>query len=322
MITTAEAVTAWHPDKICDQISDAILDECLKQDPFSRVAVETMGGHGKIFLTGEITTKALVNYKLVAKEIYRELLNKDIEVFSNIASQAPEIAQGVNTGGAGDQGIMVGYACRDNDAKIPQEMYIAKKLLEPFHTDAKSQVTLHNKKVKEIVLSVQGKTQAELREYVDKFGKQTGLIYQSLPNIYCNNTGSFVTGGFDADSGVTGRKIVVDAYGPRVPVGGGAFSGKDATKVDRSAAYMARWIALQELEKGGLDVMVKIAYCIGKVEPVMVVMSVDGIDYDISKEYDCRPEAIIERFDLRKPIYQDLAKNGHFGRKELAWEKI
>jgi len=283
-----------------------------------------MGGHGKIFLTGEITTKAAVDYKLVAKEIYRELLNKDIEVFSNIASQAPEIAQGVNTGGAGDQGIMVGYACRDNEAKIPQEMYLAKKLLEPYKTDGKSQITMINDRMSEIVLSVQGKTSNELQPYVIDF-INTNQIYnggESIVNIYCNNTGSFVTGGFDADSGVTGRKIVVDAYGPRVPVGGGAFSGKDATKVDRSAAYMARWIALNELNKGGLDILVKIAYVIGKIEPIMVTMKTDGKEYDISKDYDCRPAAIIERFNLRKPIYRDLAKNGHFGRKELAWEKI
>jgi S-adenosylmethionine synthetase len=321
MINTAESVTAWHPDKICDQISDAILDECLKQDPMSRVAVETMGGHGKIFLTGEITTKALVNYKLVAKEIYRDLLNKNIEVFSNIVSQAPEIAQGVNKGGAGDQGIMIGYACNENYQKIPQELYIARRLLKPYKTDAKSQVTLNGHGIKKIVLSVQGKEQQDLIDHIDTF---MAMYYPSntFPEVYCNNTGSFITGGFDADSGVTGRKIVVDAYGPRVPVGGGAFSGKDATKVDRSAAYMARWIALKEQKNGSKEVLIKIAYVIGKIEPIMVAMCVEGVEYDISKEYDCRPEAIIERFDLRKPIYRDLSKNGHFGRNELAWEKI
>lgn len=320
MIITAESVTAWHPDKICDQISDAILDECLRQDPMSRVAVETMGGHGRIFLTGEITTKALVDYEEVAKKVYKELLDKDIKVYSNIMEQAPEISMGVNRGGAGDQGIMIGYACRDNELKIPQEIYMARKLLEPYKTDAKSQVTLRNGNVEEIVLSVQGKTQEELHRYVDKFIILNEV--KTLPNIYCNNTGSFITGGFDADSGVTGRKIVVDAYGPRIPVGGGAFSGKDATKVDRSAAYMARWIALQELDNVGTQVLVKIAYVIGGTDPVMVTMKVDGIEHDISDTYDCRPEAIIERFDLRKPIYRDLAKNGHFGRKELPWEEV
>jgi S-adenosylmethionine synthetase len=320
MTHTAEIVTAWHPDKICDQISDAILDECLKQDPMSRVAVETMGGHGKIFLTGEITTKAEVDYKKVAKGIYKGLLDKDIEVYSNIVSQCPEISKGVDKGGAGDQGVMIGYACSENEMKIPLEIYFARKLLEPFKADAKSQVTIENKKVTNIVLSVQGKTQKELQEYVGDFVAKV-LPDNTMPNVYCNNTGSFVTGGFDADSGVTGRKIVVDAYGPRIPVGGGAFSGKDPTKVDRSGAYMARWLALNEIEYGAKEVLVKLAYVIGKSEPIMQVAIIDGKKFNLD-EYDCRPEAIIERFDLRRPIYLQTARDGHFGIKSYPWEKV
>lgn len=320
MIYTAESVTAWHPDKICDQISDAILDECLKQDKYSRVAVETMGGHGKIFLTGEITTNAEVDYKKVAKKIYKELLNKDIEVYSNIVSQAPEISKGVDKGGAGDQGVMIGYANANYSRNMPLEIIMSRDILSVFRTDGKSQVTYNEitDQVKKIVLSVQGKKQQELKLYLNEF------VAKHRPDdyveVFCNNTGSFETGGFDADSGVTGRKIVVDAYGPRVPVGGGAFSGKDATKVDRSAAYMARWIALQLLYKyGGHEVLVKLGYVIGGVQPLMKIALIDG--REVKFNYDCRPQAIIERFDLRKPIYLQTAREGHFGIRSYPWEQ-
>lgn len=315
MIHTAEAVTKYHPDKVCDQISDAILDACLVQDPYSRVAIETQGGHGQINVVGELTTKADVNLKMVTKHTYFDLFEEDIEVNVNVVKQSSNIAQGVDSGGAGDQGIMVGYACRETHEKIPAEVWYARDLLRQFHTDAKSQVTMRAGFVTDVVLSVQGKMQEELEDYLDRyFGDQKVAKY-------CNYTGSFDIGGFEADSGVTGRKIVVDAYGPRVPVGGGCFSGKDATKVDRSGAYMARWAARDLLDRhGATEVFVKLAYVIGKAEPLMQEAIIDGMT--MSVDYDCRPEAIIERFQLRRPIYLDLAANGHFGRPELPWEKI
>ena len=313
----AESVSYMHPDKICDQISDVILDEYLKHDPLSRVAIETGGGHGQIALFGEITSKARVNLEQIVKKYYRTLTGNDINVVSHIVTQSPEIAQGVDTGGAGDQGIMVGYACNENEQYIPQEMYLARKLLKGFDVDAKAQVTIEDGAITSVVLSVQGKSQKELITHVKKCGLKV-----DEKKIYANYTGAFDIGGFDADSGVTGRKIVVDAYGPRVPVGGGAFSGKDATKVDRSAAYMARWVALQLLKKHkAAEVLVKIGYVIGKAEPLIQSAVVDG--KEVGFEYDCRPRAIIERFSLRNPIYADLAKNGHFGRiGELPWEQV
>lgn len=316
MIYTAESVSYLHPDKICDQISDAIVDRCIEQDAESRVAVEAIGGHGKVFLVGEVTTKAEVDFAAIASNTYKDLTGKDIYVKANIVRQSPDIAQGVDRGGAGDQGIMIGYACNDNELKIPQEMYYARKLLSHFKTDAKSQVTVDGERIDKVVLSVQGKERSYLKRYI---WEQLGEV-----DSYCNNTGSFEIGGFDADSGCTGRKIVVDAYGPRVPVGGGAFSGKDPTKVDRSGAYMARWIALDLLNKGfrgANNVTVKLAYVIGGDEPVQATAVIKGAEYDLD-EYDCRPQAIIEKFNLKRPIYLDLARNGHFGRKELPWEQI
>ena len=211
---------------------------------------------------------------------------------------------------------MVGYACRENEQFIPQEMYLARKLLKGFTVDAKSQVVIEDKQITSVVLSVQGETVKDLKQHVKDCG-----VKVSDKNIFANFTGAFEIGGFDADSGCTGRKIVVDAYGPRVPVGGGAFSGKDATKVDRSSAYMARWIALKLLKKyGAKEVLVKLGYVIGKAEPLIKQAVIDG--KETSFNYDCRPNAIIERFDLRRPIYEDLARNGHFGRMgELPWER-
>lgn len=313
----AESVTAYHPDKICDRISDAILDACLAQDPNSRVAVETMGGHGEISLTGEITTKASVDYKRTAKSVY----GKDIYVREKIVTQSPEISKGVNKGGAGDQGIMVGYACSETPTYMPLEMYVAKSLLAPYEVDGKSQVVINeDKEIESIVLSVMGEKRDSLRQAIANYMSISPIKLSPKAEIYCNNTGSFDIGGFDADAGVTGRKIVVDAYGPRVQVGGGAFSGKDPSKVDRSAAYMARWVALQLLKKyGAKEVLVKIGYVIGSAEPLIKTAIVDGHEEEV--QFDCRPESIIERFQLRRPIYEDTAKNGHFGRSTLPWEK-
>lgn len=315
---TSECVSAWHVDKICDQISDAIVDECLKQDPESRVAVETALGHGIVHLTGEITTKAVIDYKKVAKDYYKDLTGKNIEVTTAIKEQSPDIAQGVNNGGAGDQGIMYGYACSETSTFMPLEMSIARWLLNDFNADAKSQVTIDNEtfEISDIVLSVANKTQEELIEFLKK------NFQSSKINFYCNPTGKFEVSGDDCDSGVTGRKIVIDQYGTRVPVGGGAFSGKDPTKVDRSGAYMARWVAIQELKKtASKEVLIRVAYAIGKAEPLEVTAIRDGVAYDISKEYDFRPQSIIKKFDLKRPIYAMTAKYGHFGIKDLPWEQ-
>jgi S-adenosylmethionine synthetase len=310
----AESVTCCHPDKICDIISDTIVDACLAKDPHSRVAVETTGGHGLIVLMGEITTKAQVDYVWMARQVYRELTGEDIVVLSNITTQSPEIKTKVDSGGAGDQGLMIGYACNENEQQIPMEMCYARKLLEGIGVDGKSQVIMDRNVVKSVVLSIQGKSKDVLESIV-------GWTIPNKCEMYCNNIGSFNIGGFESDSGCTGRKIVVDAYGGRVPVGGGAFSGKDPTKVDRSAAYMARWVAKQILNRSGAgEVLVKLGYVIGKAEPLLKEAYIDG---KLEKfPYDCRPQAIIERFDLLRPIYADTAKNGHFGREGLPWEEV
>ena len=311
----AESVTYLHPDKICDQISDCILDEYLKHDPYSKVAVETVGGHGLIFLIGEITSKANLNISQIAKDYYKKITGKNIIVKSNVSKQSPEIAKGVKIGGAGDQGIMVGYACLENKSFLPNEIFLARKLLEGFDCDGKSQVVIKNKKAISVVLSVQGKNKLQLKNHIDSL-----KLFNGSAKYFLNNTGSFNVGGFDADAGCTGRKIVVDAYGPRIPVGGGAFSGKDATKVDRSAAYMARWVALKLLKKyGAKEILVKIGYVIGGIQPLLKVAYIDGKETTFN--FDCRPEAIIERFDLRKPIYTQTAKRGHFGFiNDYPWE--
>lgn len=313
----AESVTMFHPDKICDQISDLLVDSYLAQDPYSRVAIETIGGHGQIALCGEVTSKSTLPIETIVKRYYQNLTKQNINVASYITIQSPEIAQGVDKGGAGDQGIMIGYACDENELYIPRELYLARKLLKGFHVDGKSQITLKNGKVSSVVISVQGKTSKELVRHVYTCG-----IDIDKKNIFANYTGSFTVGGFAADSGCTGRKIVIDAYGPRVPVGGGAFSGKDATKVDRSAAYMARWIALQLLKKYGVhEVLVRLGYAIGKAEPLLKTALIDGKEQTF--RYDCRPQAIIERFDLRRPIFLKTAQEGHFGKiGEYPWEII
>jgi S-adenosylmethionine synthetase len=311
----AESVTYLHPDKICDQISDRIVDACLAQDPYSRVAIETVGGHGHISIYGELTTKAELDISKFVKQHYLHLTSKHISVETHVVKQSPQISQGVNIGGAGDQGVMVGYACDENDMYIPHEMYLSRKLLAGVQIDGKSQVTITNGKIESVVLSVQNHTKTQLRRKLKELG-----INPNVP-AYLNNTGAFTIGGFDADSGCTGRKIVVDAYGPRVPVGGGAFSGKDATKVDRSAAYMARWIALHLLYKySAHEVLVRLGYVIGGDQPLIKQAIIDGKETKF--KIDCRPDAIIERFDLRKPIYTQTAKEGHFGHiGEYAWEK-
>jgi len=315
MIRTAECITPKHPDKICDRVSDAILDACLEQDPNTRAAIETMGGHGIITITGELTTNAYVDIPSVVKRVY----GKEIGVQTNIVKQSNFIAQGVDTGGAGDQGIMVGYACNENDEYIPHELYLARDLCKSIYSyfpyDGKTQVTTDDGKIKTIVASFQNSTKEKLKEVVDEW-----LQYHTDDvEIHINPAGDWDMGGFDADAGVTGRKLVVDNYGPRVPIGGGAFSGKDSSKVDRSAAYMARRIAVDFLKQSkAKEVYVYLAYAIGYDKPVQATAIVDGIEIMVNDIYDLSPNGIIKTLELQKPKFEKTAEWGHMG-TEQSW---
>ena len=316
MLKTAEVVTPKHPDKICDRISDAILDACLEQDPNTRAAIETMGGHGIITVTGELTTTAYVDIPSIVKEVYK----KDIGVQTNIVKQSPEIAKGVDTGGAGDQGIMIGYACNENEELVPQEYYLARKLAkeiyEVYPYDGKTQVTLIGEDEVRIVASFQYSNSRQLRHIINNFCYKNKLKPKS---VHVNPAGEWDLGGFDADAGVTGRKLAVDNYGPRVPLGGGAFSGKDSTKVDRSAAYMARKIAVDLLrENNAKEVLVRLAYAIGYDQPLEATAIIDGKN-SIIENYDLSPNGIIEYLDLKKPIFSKTAEWGHMGNGDN-WE--
>lgn len=316
MIRTAEAVTPKHPDKICDRISDAILDECLKQDPNTRAAIETMGGHGIITVTGELTTEAFVDIPEVVKKVY----GKEIGVQTNIVRQSPEIAQGVDTGGAGDQGIMIGYACNDNEDYVPQEYYLSRKLAqEIYHRypfDGKTQVTMNGNSLR-VVASFQNAPAEELEKIVKGYFAKYKMY--ALESVHCNPAGDWSLGGFDADAGLTGRKLAVDNYGPRVPIGGGAFSGKDATKVDRSAAYMARKIAVDLLKKNNAsEVLVQLAYAIGYDQPIQASALIDG-EHQFVTGYDLTPRGIINFLDLKEPVFSQTAEWGHMG-NGFSWE--
>ena len=307
-----------HPDKICDRISDAVLDACLKQDDRSRVAIETMGGHGVITVTGELTTKAYVNIP----EIVKKVTKNKYGVQTNIVSQSPEIAQGVDTGGAGDQGIMVGYACNDNKSMIPQELYLARDLCQylfkKYPYDGKTQITLKENKIKTVVASFQNVSSKILRKEINAWLKKHKL---KADTIHANPAGDWNQGGFEADTGVTGRKLAVDNYGPQIPIGGGCFSGKDATKVDRSGAYMARRMAVDYLRKyKAKEVIIKLAYAIGVAEPVMVSVNVNGNEMKYDGSYDLTPKGIISFLKLRRPQYEKVAEWGSFGHG-FEWDK-
>jgi S-adenosylmethionine synthetase len=316
MIRTCEGVSRCHPDKVCDQISDYILDRFLEQDPLSRVAIEVMGSHGLITVCGEVTTTGFVDINKAVNHVLKDVgYIKDKEhygIVNNIVSQSPEIARGVDLGGAGDQGIMYGYATAETSQLLPLPYVKAMELLEPYQDrDAKSQVTMDGEEIKQIVLSVSGTS-----------------ITPELPNLLFNPAGDWNLCGFDADTGLTGRKLGVDTYGGLAPHGGGAFSGKDPSKTDRSAAYMARYIAKQILKKkGAKTVQIALAYAIGVAEPVMATVTVDGIQLPngmgllLGWGYDLRPNAIIERLDLRKPIYYKTAQKGHFTDSSFPWER-
>ena len=317
MLFTAESVTPRHPDKICDQISDLILDLCLTEDPLSRVAVETMGGHNLITLTGEVTSKTKLSSRKIKSEIilkFPELKNYKFVI--NITQQSHNIAQGVDIGGAGDQGIMIGYATNENEEFLPQEYYLARKLAmflyKKYPYDGKTQITLNeNNEILAVVASFQNISYENLLNEVKE-------IIPNAGDYYINPAGDWNIGGFDADTGVTGRKLAVDNYGPRIPIGGGAFSGKDGTKVDRSGAYIARKIAVDSLKRyEAKEVFTKLAYSIGVKEPLMAVAIVDGKEVEI-RDYDLSPLGIIESLNLRSPQYFNSAQWGHFGR-EFLW---
>ncbi len=318
MLRTAESVSPKHPDKICDQISDSVLDEILKQDQFSRVAIETVGGHQKVLVTGEVTTTAKVDYQAIA----RRFIPKDFEVWVNVVQQSPEIAGGVDSGGAGDQGIMVGYATGETKSLIPLEADLSRELnkliYKKFPHDGKTQVTIDGIKVQSVVASFQHSKSQELEEIIEKWlgGKETvGAV-----KVFANPAGEWGQGGFDSDVGLTGRKLAVDNYGPRIPLGGGCFSGKDATKVDRSAAYMARKVAVDYLKKRQAnEVYCYLAYAIGVAEPVQATVVVDGKE-ELVEGYDLTPKGIIKFLDLRKPQFAETAKWGHFG-NGFVWDK-
>lgn len=375
---TSESVTKGHPDKICDQISDAILDEMLKQDPMSRVACETTCTTGQVLVMGEITTKATVDIPALVRKTICEIGYDDDKkgfngntcaVLTALDKQSTDIAMGVdksyelknneedeyNLNGAGDQGMMFGYACDETDELMPMPISLAHKLavkltevrengtLPYLYADGKTQVTVEYDdgnpvRVTAVVVSSQHSADIELsqlrRDIIDKVIKTTipAQLLDEDTKYFVNPTGRFVIGGPNGDSGLTGRKIIVDTYGGYARHGGGAFSGKDPTKVDRSAAYAARWVAKNIVAAGlAKKCEIELAYAIGVAKPVSVMVDTFGtgtvsdekISDIVSKVFDLRPSAIIKRLDLRKPIYKKLAAYGHMGREDLnvSWEK-
>ncbi len=342
---TAESVSPKHPDKLCDRISDAILDAYFAQDPDARVAAETCGGHGVVFVTGEITSTADVDIPAIVHRIAGD----NVEVHTKVVKQSPEIAQGVDTGGAGDQGIMIGYACDETPELLPREVVLSRRLnqylYEKFPYDGKTQVTIRpDGKVDSVVASFQNASSEELTKAVSdwlleqKFlegrsasfftkmvlddPKEYALLFDNTEDLraYINPAGDWNQGGFDADTGLTGRKLIVDNYGPRVAIGGGCYSGKDPSKVDRSAAYMARRVAVDYLRKRKAhEVLVRLAYAIGYAEPLEKTVIIDGKPEEI-EGYDLTPRGIIKYLDLKRPIYEKTAEYGHYG-NGFDWDK-
>lgn len=323
---TAESVSPGHPDKICDQISDAILDAYLARDQKARVAVEVCGGHGTVFLTGEVSAAVHIDPVPIVRRLAGE-----VEVIDRIAKQSPEIARGVDTGGAGDQGIMVGYATSETPELLPLEVVLARDLNQylyrkwPF--DGKTQITLKGNEVVAIVASFQNAPHDELEAAVKRWArraKNAGPYFvkyrNNNPVLHINPAGDWSQGGFDADAGLTGRKLVVDNYGPRIPIGGGCFSGKDATKVDRSAAYAARRIAVDYLRRfQANEVYCYLAYAIGYDQPLEVTVVVDGVEKKV-EGYDLSPHGISKSLKLTRPQFEQTARYGHFGH-EFSWDK-
>ena len=364
---TSESVSEGHPDKVADQISDAVLDALLAQDPYSRVACETFVTTGLALVGGEITTKGYIEVQDIARKVIRDIgyteagVGFDADscsVISAIHAQSPDIARGVDTGGAGDQGMMFGYACSDTPEYMPMPILFAHRLVQrlaavrkkqpklmPYlRPDAKSQVTIEydGKKavrVDTVVISTQHTpdvAQKRIRE--DVIEHVVGRVIpkdllDKKTHYFVNPTGRFEVGGPHGDSGLTGRKIIVDTYGGRAPHGGGAFSGKDPTKVDRSATYAARHLAKNIVAAGlASECQIQVAYAIGVAEPVSIHIQTFGtgripdqkISAIVMKEIDMTPRGIIKRLNLRRPIYRKTAAYGHFGRddKDFTWEKL
>jgi S-adenosylmethionine synthetase len=339
---TTESVTAGHPDKVCDQMSDAILDAMLKQDPMSRAGVECFGSHGTLMIGGEVRTKAKVNFEKIARQVYKEIGYKDkLEVFVRVAQQSPDIAMGVDTGGAGDQGIMYGYATNETKEMLPLGVVLSHALarrleklrrdgtLKWLLPDGKTQVTIDNGRVVTALCSAQHTEKVDLAEV--RAGLTRHLFKPVLGDIsgieiLVNPTGRFVQGGFMADAGLTGRKIQVDTYGGLMPHGGGALSGKEGMKVDRSAAYMCRFVAKNLVANGyAKKALVSVAYAIGRAEPVMIEAFDDhgkNLTKVVTKNFDFKPRAIIEKLGLTRPIFRETAAYGHFGVAGRSWEKI
>lgn len=317
---TAESVSPKHPDKLCDRISDAILDAYLARDPDARVAAETCGGHGVVFVTGEITSTAK---DVDIEKIVKRIAGEDVEVHTKIVKQSPEIAQGVDTGGAGDQGIMIGFACDETPEMLPREVVLARRLNQYIYDknpyDGKTQVTIApDGSIDSIVASFQNVSHDELEKTVRKFITDNKL--KGRLELHINPAGDWNQGGFDADTGLTGRKLIVDNYGPRVAIGGGCYSGKDPSKVDRSAAYMARRIAVDYLRKrDAKEVLVRLAYAIGYADPLEKTVIIDGKPEEI-EGYGLTPNGIIKFLDLKRPIYEETAEYGHYG-EGFDWDK-
>lgn len=362
ILFTSESVTEGHPDKICDQISDAILDACLEQDPFSRVACECLITTNKLIIAGEITTQAQVNYEAIARKVICDIGydseekffdGKNCEVEVLIHTQSPDIAMGVDTWGAGDQGIMFGYASNETQSFLPMPIDLAHKLafqlskvrknwILPFlRPDWKTQVSVEYengkaKRIATIVVSTQHSkdiTQEELHKAIKKevIAPIVGDLMDAQTVVHINPTGSFYVGGPVWDCGLTGRKIIVDSYGGMGRHGGGAFSGKDPTKVDRSAAYMARYLAKNIVASGLCEKCeLQISYAIGVKQPVSLFLE-DFWTAKVEKKlileliqnhFDLSPQWIIDFLQLRKPIYKTTASYGHFGKQELSREQL
>ncbi|MDD2927633.1 MAG: methionine adenosyltransferase [Candidatus Omnitrophica bacterium] len=366
---TSESVGEGHPDKVCDQISDGVLDEVLRQDPYGRVACETFVTMGLLIVGGEITTTAYVDIQKLARGIIKEIgythpkYGFDYHtcaIINTINSQSPDIAQGVNTGGAGDQGFMVGFACRETEELMPLPIMLSQKLvkkmadirrkgvLKYLGPDCKSQVSVeyhdgHPKRVDSVVLACQHTedildstkekiTKQARQEFIDLVAKPVLKGYTDKDTKYfVNETGKFVIGGPQSDTGMTGRKIVVDTYGGAAAPGGGAFSGKDPTKVDRSAAYMARYLAKNIVAAGLADkCLIHLAYVIGRADPLAIMVDTSGTGKLteaqfiklIRDNFELTPQGMIKSLDLLRPIYRKTACYGHFGRTEpeFSWE--